>query len=80
MTPFKENNIKRKNISSVDKKSIYILGDSMVKSIKGIELKRACTKDAIFVKCFPGAKIQCMRSYCWPSMKNNPSHVITCRY
>ena len=59
------------------KNGIYIIGDSRLRPIKGIDLKKeAKSKTPIYVKCFPGARTDCMHSYSWPTMKRNPSRVI----
>ena len=48
----------------------------MLRPISGYELKRESkSKDSVFVKCFPGATIEDMHSYSWPSMKKNPSRI-----
>ena len=42
-------------------KSIYILGDSMVKYIEGLKLEKSIGKvHNVYVKIFSGAKIKCM--------------------
>ena len=42
-------------------KSIYMLGDSMVKHIEGWKLKKSIAKDHnVYVKSFSGTKIKCM--------------------
>ena len=53
------------------------IGDSMLRPINGYELKRESkSKDSVFVQCFPGATIEDMHSYSWPSMKKNPSRIV----
>ena len=55
----------------------YVIGDSMLRPINGYELKKESkSKDSVFVKCFPGATIEDMRSYSWPSMTENPSRAV----
>ena len=51
-----------------------IVGDSIVKKIKGWELY---TKDDFFVvRSFPGAKTGDMESYIKPTLKNKLEHII----
>ena len=59
------------------KRSITILGDSIVKDIRSHEMRR-CTKqgEKIYVKTFPGATTECMKDYVKPTMKYNPDFVI----
>ena len=74
-----DKSVKRKGKSkhNNNKNGIYIIGDSMLRPIKGIDLKKeAKSKTPIYVKCFPGARTDCMHSYSWPTMKRNPSCVI----
>ena len=74
-----DKSVKRKGKSkhNNNKNGIYKIGDSMLRSIKGIDLKKeAKSKTPIYVKCFPGARTDCMHSYSWPTMKRNPSRVI----
>ena len=71
----KRSNKKKK--SKTNKNSIYVIGDSMLQAINGYELrKESKSKDSVFVKCFPGATIEDMHSYSWPSMKKNPLRVV----
>ena len=76
-TNVKKTSNKRKKIKTI-KNSVYVIGDSMLlRSIDGYELKRESkSKDSVFVKCFPGATIEVMHSYSWPSMKKNPSRIV----
>ena len=62
--------------SSNGRRSIAILGDSMIKDIKHWELTKACPNDKIYVKAFPGADIADMEHYVNPTMKRDPDVVI----
>ena len=67
---FKE--VKRKKNNS--RRSITVIGDSMIKNIDGFKMKQGMeSKDRIYVKTFPGAKIECMEDYVKPSLKYNPN-------
>ena len=57
-------------------RSITILGDSMVKDVQRHKMKRRLGKDKLYVRSFPGAKLECMRDYAKPSMRYNPNLVI----
>ena len=51
-----------------------VVGDSIVKKVKGWELS---TKDDLFVvRSFPGAKTDDMESYIKPTLKNKPERII----
>ena len=52
-----------------------VVGDSIVKKVKGWELS---TKDDLFVvRSFPDAKSDDMESYIKPTLKNKPKRIIT---
>ncbi len=59
------------------KRSITILGDSIVKEKRSHKMRR-CTKqgEKIYIKTFPGATTECMNDYVNPTMKYNPDFVI----
>ena len=69
-----------KNVSkkSETKKKIYILGDSMVKHIKGWDLSAKLDHHHnIYVRNFPGAKVRSMKDYTKPcTREENPDHII----
>ena len=61
-----------KNVSkkSETKKKIYILGDSMVKHIKGWDLSAKLDHHHnIYVRNFPGAKVRSMKDYTKPCIR-----------
>ena len=60
------------------KSKVFILGDSMVKHIQGWEINRKLDyKQNVYVRQFPGAKINCMSDYVKPcTRENNPDHII----
>ena len=58
------------------KRSITILGDSIVKDIRSHEVRRTKQGEKIYVKTFPGATTECLKDYVKPTMKYNPDFVI----
>ena len=67
----KRHNDKRTNTGKQQqKRTITILGDSIIKDIKSHKIKQQLgTGENIFVKSFPGAKTSCMHDYVKPSLK-----------
>ncbi len=54
-----------------------IIGDSIIKDIKGYKMKEAAGhQQQIFVKSFSGATIDCMNSHACPTIKRNPKRII----
>ena len=70
--------LRDKRSSTIEKKNIFILGDSMVKHIYGWEMnKKLNNKHKVFVRSFSGAKTTCMRDYIKPCLReNSPEHVV----
>ena len=53
---------------SSNKRATVIHGDSLLKNVRGWELKKRCNKnEQIYVKCFPGATTTDLKSYYIPS-------------
>ena len=64
--------LRNKHSSTIEKKNIFILGDSMVKHIYGWEMnKKLNKKHKAFVRSFSGAKTTSMRDYIKPCLKEN---------
>lgn len=60
-----------------NKRSVTILGDSVVKDIKPFKMKRMLGKnDRLYVKSFPGATTTDMIDYCKPCLRHNPNVII----
>lgn len=57
-----------------NKKSVYILGDSMIKGLKPWKMSRDDTE--INKRCFPGASTEDMESYMLPSLRTEPDEII----
>ena len=55
----------------------YILGDSLVKDVKGWKIQeKLVNKQQVIVKSFSGAKTECMSEYVKPTLKRNPDRII----
>ena len=70
---------KKDNLSrETDSKSVYILGDSIVKHVEGWKLKKSLGKNHnVYVRSFSGATVKCMKDYVKPCIReNNPDYVI----
>ena len=60
-----------------NKRSITVLGDSIVKDVKPFKMKRMLDKnDRLYVKCFPGANVTDMIDYSKPSLRRKPNVII----
>ena len=60
-----------------NEKSIFVIGDSMVKHLNGWEMSKKLNANCkVFVKTFSGAKTTCMHDYVKPSVRNSPDHFI----
>ena len=60
------------------KKKIYILGDSMIKHLKGWDISaKVKQRHSIYVRPFTGAKVRSMKDYPKPCIReDNPGHII----
>ena len=69
---------KNVSIKSETKKKIYIIGDSMVKHIKGWDLSAKLDhRHNIYVQNFHGAKVRSMKDYTKPcTREESPDHII----
>ena len=60
-----------------NEKSIFVIGDSMVKHLNGWEMSKKLNANCkVFVKTFSGAKTTCMNDYVKPSVRSTPDHFI----
>ena len=66
------------NTTANKKRSVMILGDSIIKGIEGYKMKQAMrnSNTNVYVKSFPGATIDDMYSYEKPSLKHEPNTII----
>ena len=67
---------KKPNKEQKKGKSVAILGDSMVKHLNGWEISKKIKNCKVYVRSFPGAKVQCMDDYKKPSVRDKPDHFI----
>ena len=60
-------------------KTIYILGDSMVKHVEGWQLSKS-TYQNVYLRSFTGAKVKCMKDYVKPCIReNDPDQIMHVR-
>ena len=55
---------------------VYILGDSIMKHVKGYTISSSLDKCKVYVKDFPGARIRCLQDYVRPTLRENLDHII----
>ena len=69
---------KDKKLNKEQKKGklVVILGGSMVKHLTGWEMFKNIKNCKVYVRSFPGAKLQCMDDYKKPSIRDEPDHFI----
>ena len=67
-----------KNANTKDIKKVFLLGDCMVKHVQGWHItKRIGNKRKVYVRQFSECKVDCMKDYMKPCMReNNPDHLI----
>ena len=66
-----------RDINSKSKKSIVILGDSMLKHLNDREMSKKVKSDSkIFVKHFSGATTNCMEDYMKLPLRKDPNDII----
>ena len=69
--------ITEKNInSSLECKTIYIIGGSILKHVQGYEISKSLENCKTYVKSFSGAKIRDMQDYVKPTLRENPDQII----
>ena len=65
-----------KRKESKNNRNVYVLGDSLVRPIKGYDIKKELNKnESVFVKCFHGAAIKDTEHYAVPSLSKDPPQV-----
>lgn len=69
---------KEDNNNNQGRKAIYIVGDSMIKELKGYELAKSIGhKRAVKVRSHPSAQIRCLADHIQPIIRNNDTeHVL----
>ena len=67
----------QKEARKYTKPTTVVLGDSIVKNIRGFKMKEAIDhQENVHVYTFPGADIDAMNSHVTPTMKKNPETII----
>ena len=66
------------NLNTKDIKKVFVLGDNMVKHVQGWDItNRIDIKRKVYVRQFSGSKVDCMKDYMKPCIReNNPDHLI----
>ena len=65
------------NSKEKNEKSIFVIGDSMLKQLNGWEMSKKLNANCkMFVKTFSGAKTTCMHDYVKPLVRSIPDHFI----
>ena len=54
----------------------YILGDSMIKNLKGWEMSKKLKKANLYVRHFAGAETRCMKDQIKPTLREKPDHIV----
>ena len=58
------------------KRSITIIGDSLLKDVKAFKMRKDLPNEKVYVKSFPGSTTNCMKDYVKPSLKYDPDLII----
>ena len=84
-TPNQDDNENKKSNSVFDKntnkdqsknKKIYILGDSMIKNLKGWEMSKKLKNANVYVRLFAGAKVRCMKDHIKLTLREKTNHIV----
>ena len=70
----RQKTMKNKKKEKNHQKFVSILGDSIIKELKGYELSGNDSR--VIVKSFPGATTNCMKDYVKPTQKHNPDVIL----
>ena len=68
-SPFRKND---NSHESGERRSIAIIGDSMIKDLKFRDFQAKCPKEKIYVKSYPGSTVNDMSHYIQPTANRNP--------
>ena len=52
-----------------------MLGDSMIKNLKGWEMSKKLKNVNVYVRHFAGAKVRCMKDHIKPTLREKPDHI-----
>ena len=84
-TSNQDDNEHKKSISHSDKntdkdqsknKRIYIIGDGMIKNLKGWEMSKKLKNANVYVRHFASAKVRCVKDNIKPSLREKPDHIV----
>ena len=73
-TPHTDRMIKKKKRSS--KRTVTIVGDSMLKDVKQWDIQKFIPDHKVYVKSFPGATTEDLEDYIKPSLKHEPDVIV----
>ena len=71
-SPYRRNGLQR---DSDDRRTVAIIGDSMIKDLKFKDFQSRCPKEKIYVKSYPGSTIRDMTHYIQPTAERNPDAI-----
>ena len=60
----------------VQTKKVILLGDSIIKRVRGYDLSHSLESCTVHVKHFLGARVKCLQDYVKPSLRENLHHLI----
>ena len=60
----------------VQTKKVILLGDSIIKRVRGYDLSHSLESCTVHVKHFLGARVKCLQDYVKPSLRENLRHLI----
>ena len=72
----KNGGVKSSDTNTYVRNRIFIVGDSIVKHLRGYELSRKVENGKVYVKSFSGAKVTFMEDFVKPTLREMPTHII----
>ena len=61
---------------NVQTRTVYVLGDSMLKHINGWEISQKLDNCKVYVEPYRGATVRCLKDHVKPAKRKNPDHCI----
>ena len=71
-SPYRRNGLSR---DPSERRTVAIIGDSMIKDLKFKDFQSRCPKEKIYVKSYPGSTIRDMTHYIRPPAERNPDAI-----
>ena len=68
--------IKKSSPKKKEKKNIVILGENMLKHLKGYDMSKKVGDCKVFVRSFSGTKLRCIKEHTKLTMREKLDHVI----